>query len=221
MEFSPAGYIGCGDHIVQLIGGRIDRRPVDILPVVSRCCHKKHGGIPDGAVQGLVIGRRSKAQIADRSSVVLRIADGLDESRCISFTVPASQSLHRHELHPVPRDHPRDPNTIAGGRPDGTGPVSAVAVLGAIIDLVIVMVKIPAVHIVRVSVSVVIQAVSRDLILIDPDSSRQILMGNIHSGIDDGHHHVPLSLSVGGPGIGHPHIDPGRCPDPLHLDQHA
>ena len=61
----------------------------------------------------------------------------------------------------------------------------AVVILIPVKDLIIVGIKIPSVYVINVAISVIVNAVSGNFIFIDPDGSRKIRMGNIHSGINE------------------------------------
>src|SRR5699024_8459483 len=51
---------------------------------------------------------------------------------------------------------------------------------------------VPSVDVVDITVSIVVDAVPGNLILIDPDGICQVRMGGIDSGVDDGHQGLPL-----------------------------
>ena len=75
--------------------------------------------------------------------------------------------------------------------------MGAVDVLRAFVYLVGIAVKIPAVYIVHESVSVIVNAVSGNLILIDPYGTLQIRMGDVHACVYDRHGQGALCLCLG------------------------
>ena len=79
------------------------------------------------------------------------------------------------------------------------------------------MIKIPAIHIVYVTISIVIDTISRDLAGIDPDRIGKILMSDIDSRIDHGYDRIMASVSVFFPCMFKINVDPGFCPDLTHL----
>ena len=77
--------------------------------------------------------------------------------------------------------------------------IGAVAVITAVdIDLVIVVVEIPAVHVVHIAVAVV-DAIAGDLVLVDPDSVGQVLAGIVHTGVNQGDQHIPAAAVIDRP----------------------
>ena len=88
--------------------------------------------------------------------------------------------------------------------------MGAVAVIVAVhIDLVVPVVEVPAVHVVHIAVVVIVDAVAGDLVLVDPESAGEILVGGVHTGVDQGDHHVPAAAVIDGPGVFRIDVDPG------------
>ncbi len=58
---------------------------------------------------------------------------------------------------------------------------------GPSVNLVGIAVKIPAIYIIYIAVSVIVNAVSGNLIFIDPDGALQIRMGDVHACVYDRH----------------------------------
>ena len=75
--------------------------------------------------------------------------------------------------------------------------MGSVIVLAALAEFIVSIKKIPAMYIVHVTVSVIINAISRNLIFVGPDSILQIRMIDINSRVNDCHYHRPVLLCAG------------------------
>jgi hypothetical protein len=73
---------------------------------------------------------------------------------------------------------------IATNSPDDASYMGAMAILRAVVNRIIVFIKIPTANIVNVAVSIIINSVSLDLIGIAPYIRSQIWVGMINSRID-------------------------------------
>ena len=113
-------------------------------------------------------------------------------------------------MHPVPRNNPRDSGAVSNGRPDGPGTMGSVAVLLAVINLVIPIIKIPSVHVIHIPVAVVVNAVPRNFIRVHPHRAGQVLMARINPGIDDRHNRVMGAVPIFGPCLLDINIDSRR-----------
>ena len=95
--------------------------------------------------------------------------------------------------------------------------MGAVAVLVPNINLIIIGNKIPAVHIINIAVAVIVNAITRNLVLINPDGVFQIRVRGVNSGIYDsnGNGALVFCLLIELPGFFNVDIDPsyGVCPD--------
>ena len=130
-----------------------------------------------------VIRRRSKAQVADWSAVRLSILDCLNHRVFLTETVVGSKHLDRHDLHILIIRDSRNSVFSTASR-DRSCTVSPVIVLFSYIDLIRVDEKIPAVHVIHISISIVVDSVSRNLPLVRPDRILQIRMIDIDSRVN-------------------------------------
>src|SRR5262249_11241305 len=104
-------------------------------------------------------------------------------------------------------DVPADPGhaqAVVSQGADGAGDVGAVAVV--VEDVAVVVDEIPAVHVVHVAVAVVVDAIAGDLAGVAPHVRRQVGVGVVHAGVDDGDHGVRVA---GGDGPGAGAVDVG------------
>ena len=193
-----------------MIAGRVAGGKLQIGAVVARCHHEQHVRRRDGAVQRGVVSGRAQAQVADLGSVGLRVLNGPDDGRRGAAAVPPAQGLDRHDFDVVAPDDAGDPDAVVRMGGDGARAVGAVAVLAARMDLIAAGVEIPAVDIVDIAVSVVIHPVAGDLVFVHPDAALQISVGVVDTGVHQGHHHIPASAVVQGPGLLHADVHAGR-----------
>ena len=68
--------------------------------------------------------------------------------------------------------------------------MSSMFLAGRCGNIPVIVIKIPPVHIINISISVIVHAVTRHLILIDPNGILKIRMGDIHAGINDRYRHL-------------------------------
>ena len=89
-----------------------------------------------------------------------------------------------------------DHSAVALARADGARGVCSMRVIRAGVERIVSVIEIPAVYVVHIAVSVIVDAVVRDFVLIGPDGVFQIRMGNVDPGVDDGHGDGPLVLRL-------------------------
>ncbi len=89
--------------------------------------------------------------------------------------------------------HPNHTLTIATNSPDDAGYMGAVAILRAVVNRIVVFIKIPAANIINVAVSIIINSVSLYLEGIAPDIRSQIWVGKIHPCVNNSHINIPRS----------------------------
>ena len=80
--------------------------------------------------------------------------------------------------------HSDHPLAVSTNSPDDASYMGAVAVLVAIVNRIVVFIKIPAANIINVAVSIIINSVSLNLIGIAPDIGCEIWVGMINSRVD-------------------------------------
>ena len=193
-----------------MVAGRVAGGKLQVGAVVAGCHYEQHIRRRDGAVQRGVVSGRAQAQVADPGSVGLRVLNGPDDGRRGAAAVPPAQSLDCHDFDVVAPDDAGDPDAVVRMGGDGARAVGAVAVLTARIDLIAAGVEIPAVDIVDIAVSVVVYPVAGDLVFVHPDAALQISVGVVDAGVHQGHHHIPASAVVQGPGILRADVHAGR-----------
>ena len=200
-QISVKHQVRCRNHIIQVEGRGIIRFLIRILPdsfciSVSGRYHKQHFGIPHHLLQLRIILRGAKTEIADGGSIGFRIADGLDDSLFLSHTVPGSKCLEHHNLNiVVVRDTCN--TAISAGRSDGACRMGAMVILSALAEFIVSVKKIPAVNIIYITVPVIVNAISRNLVFVGPDCIFQIRMTDINSGINHCNDHVTVFLRAG------------------------
>ena len=87
----------------------------------------------------------------------------------------------------------------------------SVTVLAPVVNLMIVVIEIPTICIVDIPVSVVVDAVPGNFILIDPDGIRQLGMRNFHTRIDQCDYNISLSFPIYFPGFFGTDVNTGHC----------
>ena len=94
--------------------------------------------------------------------------------------------------------------------------MGTVVILTALAEFIVSIKEIPAMDIVYITVSVIVNAVPRNLIFIGPDGILQIRMIDVNSGIYDRYHHLTVLLRAGiveVPRRENIDIHPTSCPD--------
>ena len=121
------------------------------------------------------------------------VADGVQYGLGVAFSLVAAQSLQDHDFYIlVVRD--ADHSAVAPARADGARGVGSMSVVRAGVERIVSVIEIPAMHVVHIAVSVIVDAIVRDFVLIGPDGVFQVRMGNVDTGIDDGYGDGTLSL---------------------------
>lgn len=70
-------------------------------------------------------------------------------------------------------------------------------ILSALAEFIVSIKKIPAVNIIYITVPVIVNAISRNLVFVGPDCIFQIRMTDINSGINHCNDHVTVFLRTG------------------------
>src|SRR5262249_42153650 len=114
----------------------------------------------------------------------------LDGQYRVRGEAPAGpEELQDHDLAlPV---HAGDADAVVAHGADGAAGVSAVA--AGILWRVVHFIEVPAVDVVDVAVSVVVDAVARDLAGVHPDVGSQVRVIDLHAGIDVGDDEVRVA----------------------------
>ena len=121
--------------------------------------------------------------------------DGLHNVLRRSFPVLGSQGFQNHQLYVlVVGDACYASVAPAGG--DGSRPVGSVIVLGSQIKLIIIIEEIPSMDVIDVAVSIVVDSVLGNLVLVGPDGVCQIRVLRVDAGVNDRHHRLPLGRSL-------------------------
>ena len=129
----------------------------------------------------IFVGRRHADDICSHFFSIIYSPDLI---RHISRPV-CTQITERHDRHIF--GNADSPETVADGA-DRAGAVRAVSV--RIKGHIVIIIKIPAVHIIDESVTVIVNAVSRDLSGIDINIVSKIRVSIQDTGIDNGNDHV-------------------------------
>ena len=139
--------------------------------------------------------------------------DGRHHVLRTSHSLGGAQSFQYHDFYMFRAGDSRHAPIVPPGG-DGAGHMGAVGVLlrthGE--HRRVIVEEIPAEIVVHIAVAVIVNAVTRDLAVVGPDGIPQIGMEDVHSCVDDGHHHVPVGLGgvVEFPGGGDVNVHP-RC----------
>ena len=132
-------------------------------------------------------GAAAEGHVDDVRAVVVGVEDALGDLGLVEEAAGHAR-LDGHELHVVGQTHHAD--VVVGGG-DDAGHVGAVAVV--VHAAVASRLQIDAVDVVDAAVAVVVDAVAGDLLGVDPDVVLEILVGVVHAGVDDGHHHAAVA----------------------------
>ena len=139
-------------------------------------------------------GAAAEGHVDDVRAVVVGVEDALGDLGLVEEAAGHAR-LDGHELHVVGKTHHAD---VVVGSGDDAGHMGAVAVV--VHAAVASRLQIHAVDVVDAAVAVVIDAVAGDLLGVDPDVVLEILVGVVHAGVDDGHHHA--AVTAGGDAAG-------------------
>ena len=92
---------------------------------------------------------------------------------------------------------------IIPGCGDGAGTVSSMAVFFPHTDFITVRNEVPAIYIIYIAVSIVVNAITGNLVLIDPDGVFQVGVCSVNTGINNSYCDSPFifCFTVGLPGI--------------------
>ncbi len=171
-----------GHDVRQVIGGRIRRvGAVVVVGVVPRRRNEQDVGGPcagDGVILGLRIVVPAVAGVDDLCAVLDRVVDGRDD-RAVGDEVVADLERHDPDV-PIYADHAY---TVVADGSDGSGHVRAVT--KQIHRIPVSVVVVVAVIVVDEAVGVVVNAVGRDLVDIDPHVVAQVRVCVVHTGVDD------------------------------------
>ena len=175
----------------QLAGPVVDARVVVVLRVVARRRQQEDVllvRVGHGVPQGLaVVVHETPAAAHHSRAVVRRVDDALGRVRAEALKVLPADDAQRHDAHP-PVDA-GDPDAVVAFRPDDPGAVRAVAVV--VHGIVVIILEVPATHVVDVPVAVVVHAVAWDLARVGPHVVHQIRVVVVNAGVQHCHHHVP------------------------------
>ena len=175
---------GDGNDVVQVVTGRVNRIDAVVLRRVAGGGNEDDAGLAQ-VVDGVMKRLRGKARAAptgvdDFCPFAARVIDALD--RVGDEPAPRGvQKLARHDLHFPGDSHHAD--AVVTHAADRTTDMGAVAVV--IVGVAGVGYDIDAVHIVNVAVAVVVKAVPRNLVRIDPHIVGQVFMRVAHAGVND------------------------------------
>ena len=137
-----------------------------------------------------------KAEIADLCSVSLRIPDGIDHILFFSYAKLCAKSLQNHQLYILIVRNSGNSRSLSRccNRPCCMG---SVGILFPCVNLITVVKKVPAIYIIHKTILIIVNAIIRYLILIDPDASLQIRMTYIYSCINHSYRYRPTGLCTG------------------------
>ena len=179
-----AQHVGQGRGIVGYRQDAVERL-IGRAAVTGRC-HQHAAGV--SGCQGILhrdgAGRAAEGHIDDLSTVFIGIQHRLDDIRLVQGAVVHGR-LDGHDLDVI--GNAQHAGVVVAGSND-TGNVGAVTVGVAAVARA--GNDIHTIVIVDVAIAVVVIAVVRDLPRVDPHVVLQVLMGIVHTGVDDRNHHT-------------------------------
>ncbi len=165
------------------VSGRVERRG-DV--VVARAAHDHRassGGIIHRLAQQVGVGITAQAQVDDLRPLVGGVAHAQRNVRVVGG---AGIGHHAHRHNAAVPAHTGDAHAVVRGCCRDACHLCAVTV--AIGDIAGIPNKVPAVYVVHIAVTIVIQAVARDLAGVDPQSVGQVGVGQVNARVNDGNH---------------------------------